>query len=47
MAKKMGLFDIDNEHKAGETYIKDTVSKDKIVTKDVGDYIDYEEIDNK
>ena len=28
----------------GEVYVSKTVKKDKVVDKDVGDYIDYEEV---
>jgi len=45
LARKMGAFRQEEERSFGETYIKDTTSKDKIVNKDIGDYIDYEEID--
>jgi hypothetical protein len=29
----------------GDVYVSKTPNKDKIVDKDVGDYIDYEEVD--
>jgi len=47
LARKMGAFREEEDRHFGETYIKNTASKDKIVNKDIGDYIDYEEIDKK
>lgn len=37
-------YEAEKGQKVGETYIKDTTSKEKIVDKTVGDYVDFEEI---
>jgi hypothetical protein len=37
----------DKGQKVGDTYIKDTTPKEKVVDKNVGDYVDFEEIDSK
>ena len=37
-------YEAEKGQKVGETYIKDTSSKEKIVDKTVGDYVDFEEI---
>lgn len=34
----------DKGHKVGETFIKDTTPKEKVVDKNVGDYVDFEEV---
>jgi hypothetical protein len=47
LARKMTNPQEDKGQKVGDTYIKDTTSKEKIVDKNVGDYVDFEEIDTK
>jgi len=37
-------YEAEKGQKVGETYIKDTASKEKIVDKTVGDYVDFEEV---
>jgi uncharacterized protein YpmB len=48
--KRMGSqFESNNgqtqQRPEGEVYVKKTPKKDKIVDKNVGDYVDYEEVD--
>lgn len=48
LARKMSNHqEEDRGQKVGDTYIKDTTSKEKVVDKNVGDYVDFEEIDSK
>jgi len=48
LAKKMNhQQEEDRGSKVGETYIKGNPTKDKVVDKNIGDYVDYEEIDSK
>lgn len=47
LAKKMTNQDQHKGQKVGDAYIKNTSAKEKVVNKDVGDYVDYEEIDPK
>ena len=44
LAKRMQNNTEDKGQKVGETYIKDTTSKEKVVDKSVGDYVDFEEV---
>lgn len=44
LARRMQNHEEDKGQKVGETYIKDTASKEKVVDKNVGDYVDFEEI---
>lgn len=44
LAKRMQNNTEDKGQKVGETYIKDTASKGKVVDKSVGDYVDFEEV---
>ncbi len=44
LASRMQNQTQDKGQKVGETYIKDTTSKEKVVDKNVGDYVDFEEI---
>lgn len=44
LARRMQNHEEDKGQKVGETYIKDTSSKEKVVDKNVGDYVDFEEI---
>jgi len=37
----------DKGQKVGDTYIKGNPTKEKVLDKDIGDYVDYEEIDTK
>jgi len=45
LAKKMNPTEDDKGQRIGDTYIKGNPSKEKVVDKEVGDYVDYEEID--
>lgn len=47
LARRMGQQQEDKGQKVGDTYIKGTTTKEKIVDKNVGDYVDFEEIDSK
>lgn len=47
LAKKMSNQEGYKGEKVGDTYIKNDSSREKIVTKDVGDYVDFEEVDSK
>jgi hypothetical protein len=47
LARRMGHREEDKGQKVGDAYIKGTTSKEKIVDKNVGDYVDYEEVDSK
>jgi len=47
LAKRMNNQEEDKGQRVGDTYIKDTTTKGKVVDKNVGDYVDYEEIDPK
>ncbi|HCT29653.1 MAG TPA: hypothetical protein DIW31_02715 [Bacteroidales bacterium] len=44
LARRMQQQSEDKGQKVGETYIKDITSKEKKVDKNVGDYIDFEEV---
>ena len=44
LARKVQNQAEDKGQKVGETYIKDTTSKEKVGDKNVGDYVDFEEI---
>ncbi len=44
LAHRMQNNTEDKGQKVGETYIKDTVSKEKVVDKNVGNYVDFEEV---
>ncbi len=46
LARKMTNHEEDKGQKVGDTYIKDTTARDKVVDKNVGDYVDFEEIDS-
>ena len=47
LARKMNNHEGDKGQKVGDTYIKETTTKEKVVDKNVGDYVDFEEIDSK
>lgn len=47
LARRMTNQQEDKGQKVGDTYIKDTTPKEKVVDKNVGDYVDFEEIDSK
>jgi len=48
MAKKMNVHqEKDKGQKVGDAYIKGNPAKDKVVDKNIGDYVDFEEIDTK
>jgi hypothetical protein len=47
LARKMGAQEEDKGQKVGDAYIKGATSKEKKVDKNVGDYVDFEEIDSK
>lgn len=47
LARKMTNQQEDKGHRVGDTFIKDTTQREKVVDKNVGDYIDFEEIDSK
>lgn len=47
LARKMSNPLEDKGQKVGDTYIKDTSAKEKVVDKNVGDYVDFEEVDSK
>ncbi len=47
LAKKMNPKEDDKGQKVGDTYIKGNPTKEKVLDKDIGDYVDYEEIDTK
>ncbi|RPH32379.1 MAG: hypothetical protein EHM93_09455 [Bacteroidales bacterium] len=44
LARRMQNHTEDKGQKVGETFIKDTTAKEKVVDKSVGDYVDFEEI---
>ena len=44
LARRMQNHQEDKGHKVGEAFIKYTSSKEKVVDKSVGDYVDFEEI---
>ena len=44
LARKMQNQTEDKGQKVGETYIKDTTTKEKVVDKNIGDYVDFEEV---
>lgn len=44
LARRMQNQTEDKGQKVGEAYIKDTNTKEKVVDKNVGDYVDFEEI---
>ena len=44
LARKMSNYQEYQGEKVGDAFIKNTTSKEKVVNKDVGDYVDYEEI---
>lgn len=44
LARRMQQQYDDKGQRVGETYIKDTTSKEKRVDKNIGDYVDFEEI---
>jgi len=47
-ARKMNNQQEENKgQKVGDAYIKGNPSKEKVVDKNVGDYVDFEEIDTK
>lgn len=47
LARKMANQEEYKGQKVGDTYIKNSSSKEKVVSNDIGDYVDYEEIDSK
>ncbi|GEM_PF-438285 len=48
LAKKMNVQqEKDKGQKVGDAYIKGNPAKEKVVDKNVGDYVDFEEIDTK
>jgi hypothetical protein len=47
LAKKMNPTENDKGQRVGDTYIKDTPTKEKVVNKNIGDYVDFEEIKTK
>jgi len=47
LARKMNNQGEYKGQKVGETFIKNTTTKEKVVDKNVGDYVDYEEVDPK
>lgn len=47
LARKMSNQQQDRGQKVGETYIRETKTKEKVVNPSVGDYVDYEEIKPK
>jgi len=48
LAKKMNVQqEKDKGQKVGDAYIKSNPTKEKVVDKNVGDYVDFEEIDTK
>lgn len=44
LARRMQNQAEDKGQKVGETYIKDTTTKEKVVDKNIGDYVDFEEV---
>jgi hypothetical protein len=46
LARKMTPPEEDKGQKVGDAYIKGTSPKDKVVDKNVGDYVDFEEVDS-
>jgi len=48
LAKKMNNHEESKKgQKVGDAYIKGNTTKEKVVDKNVGDYVDFEEIDSK
>jgi hypothetical protein len=46
LARKMNSHVEDKGQKVGDSYIKSSSAKEKMVDKNVGDYVDYEEVDS-
>ncbi len=44
IAKKMESHQRNQEQQTGDTFVKNTNERDKIIGKETGEYVDYEEI---
>jgi len=47
LAQRMNSNNQNKGEKVGDTFIKKTNTKEKVLNKDIGDYVDYEEVDPK